>query len=177
MPTPAGVRVNMARPAILKPVTGTHKTSAALGSWGVLKGMALGSPVNQDGHGSTFGRSITNGIVENTVDGNPATPCLQVTYPGFWRFRWTVTPGVRTISVLAKQIANVSPFPSLILKANSAIGVPSDVQSFASGGTGWSTIGPITITATGTGVFYVELWNNCKAKAGSPALFDHLVFT
>lgn len=177
MPTSTGIRDRVATAGIIL-APSTKKTGARLGNWGVLRGFAFGSPTNIDGKGCHFGRHITNGILENTTDGSPSSPCLQVTYPNsFFRFKWSVKAGTHSISVLAKQVANTAPYPSMIVRANPAIGLSSDQVASASGGTGWGTIGPIIATFTGVGVLYVELWNNCIAVPGAAALFDHINIT
>lgn len=176
MPTPTGIRDRMAGPSVILPPAGRRVHIATLGTWGYPQTVNMGGPTSPDGHG-TFGRNLQCGVAENLVEGNPGAPCLELKFPGFWRFRWTVKTGTHTIQVLTKQPANVTPFPSMKVKSNTAIGVPSDIEQFGSGGSGWSVIGPITISPTSVGVVWVELWNNCKLVAGSSAFFDHLIFT
>lgn len=118
-------------------------------------------------------RGFTIGAAKETSEGNPGTPCLVLKQPGFWRFRWAVTAGVRAIRVDCKQAYNTSPYPSIIIKASS-FGNAADVTATSAGGAGWVTIGPASFTATGSGVVWVELWNNL-IRADSPCYFDHIV--
>lgn len=143
---------------------------------GHMRGISLGGPVSINGD-STFGRSLQVGVVENFVDGSPSAPCLQLSIPGFWRFRWSVKPGDRTIRVSARQAANLAPRPSMVVTANPSAGIPTDLTATAASSTGWVTIGPITFTATAAGVVWVELHNNCVSLYDTPALFDHIIAT
>lgn len=133
-----------------------------------LKGVCLGGPTSWDGSGSS-GRHLQLGVVKNTVDGYPSSPSLQLTTQGFWRFRWTLTSGTRTISVQVKQPVNSTPYPTLIVRKNAAIGVASDVTGTSPGGTGWVVIGPVTVNPTSGGVVWVELWNNLTTVSPVPA--------
>ena len=145
---------------------------------GGLQGISLGGV--SDYLGNSFTRHLQTGVREETVDGDPATPCLALDYPGFWRFRWGVTTalGTRTITIFAKQVSNVTGFrPSMVVKANPSIGVNSDVTGTAGAGTGWTTIGPLTVTPSGNGVLWVELHNNDTSTFQSTAYFDHIVTT
>lgn len=143
----------------------TAKTTDCLGKVqpGIIRGINMGAPF----------REMTFGARKETTEGYPSTPCLVLTQPGFWRFRWAVTAGVRTIRVDCKQVANTSPYPSIIIKASS-FGNAADVVATSAGGAGWVTIGPATFTATGPGVVWVELWNNLRVN-GTPCFFDHTV--
>jgi hypothetical protein len=94
---------------------------------------------------------------KSTSDGDPAQPSLEMTVAGKFRFRWRVASGTRTISVKVKNPTGLSPYPILRVKANPDIGVNSDVTGTAIGGTGWQTIGPVTITPSADGAVWVEL--------------------
>lgn len=84
------------------------------------------------------------------------SPCLQMTRSARFRFRWRVDSGTRTISVqVRKFIDNCT--PRFIVKANPAIGVSADQELSPSAGTGWQTLGPITITPSSNGVVEVIL--------------------
>lgn len=72
------------------------------------------------------------------------------------------------MSIMVKQVENLTPYPTLTAKANPSIGVASDVVGTAPAGAGWKKIGPITVVATGPGVVWVELRNNLRA-AYNPA--------
>lgn len=121
---------------------------------------------------------LTVGVRREDVEGNPAPPCLAIDIPGHHRFRWGVLAGTRTISIDTKQVSNVTgKRPRIIVKANPEIGVNADVVGDAGAGTGWTTIGPLTVTPTSDGVLWVELWNMDTQTFESPAYFDHLVRT
>jgi hypothetical protein len=138
-----------------------------------MKGINIGGPVSWDGAGS-YGRPLQFGMLESLTFGNPA-PSLNLSFPGFWRFRWTLQPGVRTVQVQCLQ-NNFAPYPSMILKANSAIGIPSDVTATAVSGGTWVTIGPISVTASAEGVVWVQLWNNLQLS-NTPCYFDNIITT
>jgi hypothetical protein len=91
-----------------------------------------------------------------------------------WRFRWAVKSGTRSLGINVKQAANLAPYPSVIIRANPAIGVAADVTGTSPGGTGWVNVGPVVVTPSSTGVLWVELWNNCTRLFNTPAYFDHL---
>jgi hypothetical protein len=153
---------------------------------GALKGLTLGGPTSYLGDG-TFGRHMQTGVVENFVDGNPSAPCLQLTYPGFWRFRWGISPGYRSIYISVKQphffpVSYGSPVsifypPSLIVKANPAIGLNADLVGTAPVNQGWVQIGPVSFTATDYGPVFVELHNNNTAEYSTPVYWDHIITT
>ena len=153
---------------------------------GALKGIAFsGVPTSYLGDG-TYGRHMQVGVTENFTDGNPSSPCLQLTYPGFWRFRWSVKPGVRSIYIQAKQphylsgsIPYVSIFyPStMVVKANSSVGLNNDISGSAIDTQSWNQIGPVSFTVNSSGPVWVELWNNNSNEYNTPALFDHIIAT
>lgn len=150
-----------------------------------LKGISLGGPTSYLGDG-TFGRHMQVGVTENFTDGNPSAPCLQLTYPGFWRFRWSVKPGVRSVYIQAKQshylsgsvpYVNIFYPPTMVVKANSAVGLNNDISGSAIDTQGWNQIGPVSFTATAVGIISVELWNNNSNEYNTPCLFDHIICT
>jgi len=95
-----------------------------------------------------------------------------------WRFRWRVRTGARSIQVNVKQAVNISPRPSLIVKANPGIGINADVTGTAASNTGWVVIGPVNITPSSDGAVWVELWNNYDAQVyQAPCYFDHIFAT
>lgn len=115
---------------------------------------------------------------KDTTEGDPSQPSLRMDARGTWRFRWVVESGARTASINVKQAANASPRPTLVIKANTAIGVNADVTGTAGSGTGWVTIGPVNAAPTGDGVLWVELRNNYDAQyQGAPCYWDHVVVT
>lgn len=120
---------------------------------------------NIDGHFPSASR--------NNLEGDPAPPCLQLNAGrDYWRFRWIVETGARTISINVKQTENVSPRPTLVVKANPDIGVNADVTETAPSGTGWVTIGPAAINPTSDGAVWVEVWNNIDGIL--PCYFDNI---
>lgn len=129
------------------------------GQVGVLQGICLNGPSDWRGQGTD--RHMQVGVSRNDVQGlGTDLTCIELLYVGFWRFRWAVAAGTRTIRVYAKQVTNQSPRPSLKVKANPDIGVAADVEVTVGAGTGWLQTPVATITPTSNGVVYVELHNN-----------------
>lgn len=134
---------------------------------------------------SSLGWGFQVGVQKSTTEGNPAVPSLVLAEPGRWRFKWGVTAGTHTAAIYCKQVENVSPYPSMVIRANTAIGVNADVVGTSPGGAGWVTIGPITVIPSSDGVLVVELRNDLQtlnpARTGlspwSPCYFDHIVLT
>ena len=152
----------------------TANVKARVGEQGVagaLAGIAFSGNVS-DWLGSSQTRHYQVGMREDFTNGYLAAPCLALDYPGFWRFRWTVLAGTHTVQVYVMQPYNAAPYPSVVVKANPAIGVNSDVTGTSAGGPGWMLIGPVTINPTSEGVVWVELHNNLsvfgQAASGEP---------
>ncbi len=151
-------------------------------SLGFLQGLAFGAPTTIDGGGS-FGRHMQVGVNRENSDGTPTAPALRLDYPGgMWRFRWVVKNGSRSISVSAKQNSTGSYRPSMIVRKNANIQIFNDISASAPNGNGWVNIGPITFTASGSDVVWVELHNNNHGVmnlegvlVSQPAYFDHIV--
>ena len=140
---------------------------------GALQGVSIGGMTSI--HGDTFDRHLKTGVREELVDGYPSAPCLALDYPGMWRFRWQVQPGLQTISCYAKQASNVAgKRPSMRVKANSALGLAADVAGSAGSSTGWVKISSLSVTVSAAGVLWVELWNNDTDTFYSTALFDNI---
>lgn len=99
---------------------------------------------------------MVRGSIEG-IEGNPEVPSLRMWSVGKFRFRWTVTAGAKTIRVDVKQPINQNPRPRMVVKARPSIGVINDVEGVAAAGTGWVTIGPLTINPTSEGAVWVEL--------------------
>lgn len=140
-----------------------------------LKGISVLGGTSWDGI-SSIGRHLQVGASESLSQGYISPPSLQLSAPGFWRFRWTVTAGTHTVSAYVMQPANLAPFPTLTVQANPAIGVNSDVTVTAPGGGGWVLMGPASITASLEGVLWVLLWNNL-CVANSPAYYGQISVT
>lgn len=112
---------------------------------------------------------------KSTSEGSSSQPSLCVAACGFWRFRWRVLAGTHTIQCSVKQAYNVSPYPSITVKANPGV-LAADVSGSAAAGSDWKTIGPLTVDVLADGVVWVELWNNLYAQVnGAPCYFDHIV--
>lgn len=156
------------------------------GAYGYAQGIAFTGNVTSMNSDAPGGKHYQIGVGKNTTDGSPLAPCLQLDYPGSWRFRWVIKGPAKTVSVQTKQNSTGSYRPSMVVKANPDIGIPFDVSASAADGGGWILIGPISVNPTGTGSVWVELHNNnvVYPTAGyennetlHPALFDHIVTT
>lgn len=170
-------RLFASNPVILTPIT-SNTIPEMGGSMQYNKGISFFGPTSVRSDG-TFGLSMMSGITRSYAEGSPSVPCLEIYEPTFWRFKWSVGGGNRTISVKCKQASNSvsASRPSLIVKANPSIGVNSDVSGSAPSSTGWVTIGPVSITPTASGSVNVELWNNSNTVTQDPAYFDHIAVT
>lgn len=157
-------------------------SSASVGnpvSIGWQRGINLGGPTSINGD-CPMGKHLQWGVTQSMSEGIPTPPSIMLTYPGMWRFKWPVQTGLRSISIKAKQVSDVSSSyrPSLVVKANKDVGLNADISSSAASGSSWMTIGPVTFTPTSKGVVWVELWNNdtiSNRSADSPTYFDHIV--
>lgn len=115
---------------------------------------------------------------QSTSDGDPAQPSLSLNTKGVKRFRWVVPSGTHSLQINVKQACNLTPRPAVIIKANPSIGVNADVSGTASAGTGWTVIGPLSVSPTSAGRLWVELWNYVDGQPGVlPCLWDHLIRT
>lgn len=114
------------------------------------------------------------GISKELVEGDPA-PSLLMQYPATMRFRWAVLDILNSVQVDVKQASNVSPRPTLTIKANPEIGVNADVVGTAASGTGWVTIGPISATPTSRGVLIIELECPTREEGDDGCFWDNLV--
>ncbi len=121
---------------------------------------------------------IQTGVRRDDVEGDAAPPSMALDLPGRFRFRWGVEAGARTVKCRTKQVSNVTgKRPRLIVCANPAIGVNSDVIVDAGSSTGWLDLGPASVTPTSNGVLWVELWNMDTDTFMSPAWFDDITTT
>lgn len=169
---------------------GTELFSTRRGNYGTLQKVGYIADMNvgnSDGTPGT-GMHMAFGASKNSTEGYSNDACLQLDYPGFWRFRWVVKSGTRTITISTKQNSTGSFRPSMVIKANPSIGVTQDISGSAPNGVGWVTIGPLTVTPTTPGPLWVELHNNQTCwptnPTGSmigqcewPTLFDHIITT
>jgi len=103
-------------------------------------------------------RYITR-LTEDSTEGNPTAPSMKICGPHRHQFRWGVAAGTRTISVDVKYSpdSGSGKRPQLVVKANTDIGVNADQTSEAPSGSGWVTIGPITVNPTSDGALSCEL--------------------
>lgn len=154
---------------------------------GYYQGISFEAPTTLDGAGS-FGRHMQVGVNRENTDGSPSPPSLRLDLPGsFWRFRWVLKTGNRTLTVAAKQNSTGSLYrPSVVIKKNLNIGLVADLSASAANGNDWVTVGPINFTVSGSDVVWVELHNNNQAWTMrtndgvlmyAPAYFDHIVTT
>lgn len=142
-----------------------------------LLSLSLGGYNTSTGDGRGLPRQLAIGISRSDTEGYPTPPSLCLSRPGMWRFRWAVIAGGRSITVKVKQAVNAAPYPTMVIKANAACGVLSDVVGTSPGGAGWVSIGPIVATATVDGVLWVEFWNNYNRTSFAPAYFDQIIVT
>lgn len=147
-----------------------------IGQLGCLtKGTAVSFPLNFRCVVAGGNYMVVGG--KDTTEGN-AQPSLRLDAKGVWRFRWNVASGTRTVQVDCKQALNLSPYPSLVVKANPSIGVNSDETGTAAAGSGWKTIGPVTINPSSAGSVWVELRANYDGQYGTaPCYFDNVSTT
>lgn len=145
---------------------------ADLGTIGTLHGKSLRSP----GEYVRCLRCNDEYQVRGQIDvgtGNPL-PSLRMDAAGVWSCFVPVVSGDNTITVDVMQAANASPRPTMVLKANTEVGVNTDQTGTAGSGTGWVTI-TVPITATAEGVLQVELHNNLARQYGTaPCYWDNL---
>jgi hypothetical protein len=121
--------------------------------------------------------AFTFGAYRENSDGSPAVPCLGLKYPGTYSFAWGVEAGTRMLAVNVKQAGSFSSPPTMTIKANTALGLNSDVVGTAARSASWVTIGPVTAVAGSNGVFIVQLVSNATAENAAPCLWDHIVTT
>lgn len=127
------------------------------GSDSVLRGMNFGT--SQGPSGSSFGPVMVYGFARDNAVGRTSPPSGFMPYVGYIFFEWSVNPGANTLTVSVLQPQNSAPFPTMVAKANSDIGLLADVTGTSPGSTDWSDIS-ITIVAVSAGAVDVELHNN-----------------
>lgn len=152
------------------PITTTRAVS------GFLRGINVGHG-SADGN-TPLGKYYEVGATRSMSEGVSSAPSLCLQFPGMWRFRWEVKSGTRKISVMSKQSGSITGYtPTLTVKSNPSIGLLSDVSASAAESVTWTTIGPVTITPTVSGVVWVELRNNDTYHFLSPVYFDNITTT
>jgi hypothetical protein len=135
---------------------------------------------------------VLNGDVEIPINsgrddlvGTPLPPSQKQAAKSILKgIRWPVTAGAHSFSIDCKYTPNTTPRPRIILRANSAVGIPADIVVDAPAGTGWVTL-TANITALASGV--VEIWRefpqfnplNSGDMIRPPAYanWDHIVVT
>lgn len=119
------------------------------------------------------------GINKDNVEGTSTAPSMRLDNACEFKFRWGVTAGGHTITISTKQSNNISSasMASMTIMKNPSIGIVDDVVGYATSGSGWQTIGPLTINPTSDGVVWVKLENNEVAYFGNPCYFDNIVAT
>jgi hypothetical protein len=175
----AATKANLATAAaLIGNPAGVENYTGRAESIGALQGICLNDATGQLGD-SPGGRHMQVGVLESLTLGDPAQPSLILQIPGMWRFRWAVKPGPRSIQIFVmqfQQVAISSQLPTMTVKACSTAGISNDIIATAPASSTWTTLGPITFTATGPGVTWVELRNNYWGFFNSPCYFDHIVF-
>lgn len=119
-------------------------------------------------------------LTQNSTDGFPSAPCMQMNGPHSFFFEWPVVAGSRTISINVKYSPDngSGTRPKLIIKANKGIGINSDIITFApSGANSWNTLGPVSVTPTATGVLLCELRLDAYLPTIQTTLWDNVVVT
>jgi len=113
---------------------------------------------------------------KSTSDGSPSQPSLEFEdCNALFRFRWAVKAGTRTLSIKVANLSGLTPYPTMTIRANSAIGVNSDVVGTASSGTGWQVIGPLSVSPSSDGTLLVELYSGgVNANNLRPVRWDSL---
>jgi hypothetical protein len=142
---------------------------------GYNQGLSLGGPASVYGRDTGYpDRYLQIGQAKSTTEGSPSAPCLNLQHKGMWRFRWVVSPGLRSVSILCKQqMAVAGTTPSIIIRSNPNVGLNNDISGSALVTNDWSVIGPVSFTSTGTDVMWVEIWNNSNNDY-SNVFFDHV---
>lgn len=164
------LNANLSGPAfIVGGDSGLSIDATAIGA----RGICIGGGVSSWEGTNTTERHYQIGAGYEGTEGSLSTPCLRLNYNGFWRWRWLVGAGSRSVTVYFKQVSNVAIRPSIILKANSAIGLAADVESFAASDIDW-TPATASFTSTGIGMVWVELHNNSLGHPPDPCFFDRI---
>lgn len=112
---------------------------------------------------------------KSTSEGNPQ-PSLYMQTDGVFRFKWAVAAGENTIQISVKQPSNGTPRPRMVVKANPDIGLDADLTGDAASGTGWTTIGPLTVDSDIGGAVWVELHAR-QIGQFVPCYWDNIVTT
>lgn len=151
----------------------SSNVSASVVGWN--KGISLGGPSSVTGEDTVGYRHLMYGITRNNIEGSPNPPSLELSHPTMWRFKWSVKPGQRRISVRVKQNDIISnQRPTLTIQKNIAVGIATDITLSADNSSDWVTIGPIVFTAINVGTVFIEIRNNLNISF-QPLYIDHVV--
>lgn len=129
--------------------------------------------------GSGLNSELYTRATQSFSVGNPP-PSLELHGKTLHRFKWALTSGLHTIQVDTLQFysSSADDRPSLCVMQNQDIGMTSSIEVFASPGVdGWTTIGPVPLTATYNGWTWVELRSNCVIFQNNPCYFDKIITT
>ena len=162
-----------------RPNRATSALSSSIMTAGVMSAVSFGEPHSVYGQDTYGVRPYVYGMERDDTQGSPNSPCIRLDYPvSMFRFRWVVKPGQRRVSVRVKQQIHNFPsqLPTMIIKSNSNVGVPTDIITTAPSTNDWTLIGPVVLTITGTDVLFVEIWNNLLLS-NTPLFIDRIVAT
>ena|SRR5690349_14537939 len=112
---------------------------------------------------------------QDLVVGN-AAPSFRMDARGNWSAWIYFDSGTNTIQVDVQQAVNLSPRPTITVHSDSTVGINSDIVGTAASGTGWVTIGPLSVSPSAAAVLLVSLSNNYDAQfTGAPCYWDNLI--
>jgi len=97
---------------------------------------------------------------------------MKMQLRGVCRIAWTFAAGARTFSVDVYQPLNLSPRPTMVVRANGDAGIRADVTGTAASGAGWVTI-TVNVSPIVAGTVWVDLFNNLD-RLDSVCWFDKL---
>lgn len=144
-----------------------------MGVAGALRGICISPITAWLGDPCVYERHLAVGVSKSTTEGSPAAPCLRIAHIQFWRFRWAVEVGARTVTVQVKQAINAAPYPKIVIKANPDVGLAADVTQSAGPGSDWKSISA-GFNASAIGAVWVEL-HNALPTGNYDCFFDHIV--
>jgi hypothetical protein len=116
--------------------------------------------------------TVLNGEKDDLI-GNPSPPSLYLPTKSSFKFKWVVESGSRTIQISVRQPLNLNPRPTLLIKENLELNI-SNTSGSAPNSTGWTLIGPISVSPIANGVLTVEISNNLVG-VNTPCWFDNIV--
>lgn len=100
---------------------------------------------------------------------------LTLQFPGRYRWRWAVRPGVRRVSVWACAQAPNPGAALLRVLAAPSVGLTQTLEAaLGSPTTTWQLLGPLSFVASAEGVVYVEVENRACSQTEQTCWFDAL---